>query len=125
MKLNITVARDGHAIDAALAPMMSLPLHCTPAARHRILTEMHKRGAVCKRCFTIARSEELDAGLCKIGIGCSTDVDRDLLDQSLTWEQMHTITELPRIIWNAFVDSLPRRGEHPDTPPLPNEEGDW
>lgn len=126
MKLNVTVSRDGRAVDASLAPTMTIPLYCTPAARNRILAEMHKRGSICKKCFTVARSEELgEDGLCITGVGCSTDVDRELLSKQLTWEQIHAATDLPRVIWNVFIDSLPRRGDQADMPPLPNEEGDW
>lgn len=98
-------------------------LIATPKARQRIVEEMERRGAICKRCRIISRTDELTDGFCNTGTGCSIDIDHELLNPPRNWSEMHAQEILPKQMWETFVDTLPRRGEHPDTPPP--EEVPW
>lgn len=122
MKLHVTVSREGHPEDVTLIPSHSSLLQVTRRARERIMSEMKQLGCVCSRCHVICRSDELSGGACSDGMGCSMDVDVEMMRPAESKEELRAQEVLPHRLFNVFIDTLPRRGERPDMPPA---EGPW
>lgn len=121
MHLSVLIGRSGTTFAWGLTAADSEPVWFTPGAAKAIRAMMKEKGAMCKVCSTIARSDELDDdGKCKTGVGCATDIDiaqhPDRLT-SATMEGAMLRTELANDLWGAFVNTVKAASEAPELPP--------
>lgn len=119
MKLIVFIERDGRTTNSLLLTNDATGVYCTPRAREMMLSEMERVGAICKRCHLIARSDELVDGKCGPQLGCTADVDVELLDAGAG----PAASKLFHDLWATFIRSVPRDVE--ETGPEPEKGPTW
>ena len=124
MRAHVVINRDGNTENVTLIVGNARCVFLTERARTRLLVEMDKIGALCKTCFTICRSDELTNGVCSAGVGCDTDIDRDVIALPTIGRRLASTALLTRL-WKYFVADVQKTVTALELPPAADNGKPW
>ncbi len=125
MKMALSLSRDGKHYGAKLVPDHAAFVFATEAAMRRLIADLEKIGAMCKRCNLISRSDELgEDGTCRTGTGCDVDSNRNIFLMTDLFERQTAMAQVANDMWRSYIASMPKDLDEAvhDGPPKDAEE---
>lgn len=107
MNLHIVLNRDGRVAQATMLPDTLVPIWATPEARDKLTAELSEKGAYCTRCRTVARTSQLNNHICAEGVGCSNDIDADVIADENPARRSEQYNTIYKKMWKMLGKNLP------------------